>query len=174
MNSKSKLTKIFQQLRLSRIVPAFLLATVLLITTVCNSGSELGALTLNPPVQAGGQNNLHKAGGDGMNQYYKVKEPRVRQDRASLSSTPILLAVANQSETTYPNDDRQIEGLLYSNSHEVKSLNSVNDFVSPERQKELLDPTQIPAKKQPNIDRSNPNNKILEKTGQMFKDASNF
>ncbi len=138
MNNQNKLTKIFQQLRLSRIVTAFLLATVLLITTACNSGDKLAARPHNSSV------------------------------------TPTLLATANQSETTYPNDDRQMEGLLYSNSNEVKSLNSVDDFVSPQRQKELLDPTQIPAKKQPIIDRSDPNNKLLEKTVQMFKDATDF
>jgi hypothetical protein len=38
----------------------------------------------------------------------------------------------------------------------------------------VLDPTQISASKQPIIDRSNPKNKLLEKTKQMFKDASNF
>lgn len=138
MNSQSKLTKIFQQLRLSRIVPTFLLTTVLLIATAYSNGDLLAV-------------PLHNS-----------------------SVTPTLLAAANQSKTTYPNDDKQIEGLLYSNSDEVKSLNSVDDFVSPERQKELLDPTQIPAKKQPIIDRSDPDNKLLEKTGQMFKDAANF
>jgi hypothetical protein len=85
-----------------------------------------------------------------------------------------VLAVANQSETTYPSDEERLEGLLYSNSNKAKSLDSVNDFISPQRQKELLDPTQIPAKKQPAIDRSDPDNKLLEKTAQMFKDAGNF
>lgn len=56
----------------------------------------------------------------------------------------------------------------------MESLDSINDFISSARQKELLDPTQIPAKKQPIIDRFDPNNKFLEKIGQMFEDASNF
>ena len=85
-----------------------------------------------------------------------------------------VLAATNQSETTYPSDDRRLEGLLYSNSDKVESLDNVNDFVSPQRQKELLDPTQIPSKKQPAIDRTDPDNKLLEKTVQMFKDAGNF
>ncbi len=85
-----------------------------------------------------------------------------------------VLAAANQSETTYPSDEQRLEGLLYSNSNKVKSLDNVNDFVSPQRQKELLDPTQIPAKKQPIIDRSDPDNNLLEKTVQMFEDAGNF
>lgn len=134
MNSQSKLTKIFQQLRLGRIVSTLVLATALLITTAFSSGDLL----------------------------------------AAPSNSTTLFAAANQSETTYPNDDQQIEGLLYSKSDQAKSLDSVDDFVSPERQKELLDPTQIPAKKQPIIDRSDPNNKLLEKTVQMFKDAADF
>ena len=78
------------------------------------------------------------------------------------------------SKTTYPTDDNNMNGLLYSDSDRVESLNNVDDFVSPEEQKQLLDPTQIPAKKQPGIDRSDPSNKLLEKTRQMFDDAANF
>lgn len=92
----------------------------------------------------------------------------------NLPASSTLIAVANQSKTTYPTDDNRVEGLLYSDSNEVKSLNSIDDFVSPETQKALLDPAQIPAVRQPIIDRSNPDNKLLEKTAQMFKDAGNF
>ena len=90
------------------------------------------------------------------------------------TSATSVLAGSNQSKTSYPTNDNQLEGLLYSDSNQSKSLDSVNDFVSPEKQKKLLDPTQIPAEKQPIIDRSDPNNRLLEKTVQMFKDASNF
>jgi hypothetical protein len=83
-------------------------------------------------------------------------------------------AASNQSKTTYPTDDSNMNGLLYSDSKRVKSLNNVNDFVSPEEQKQLLDPTQIPAQKQRILDRSDPNAKLLEKTKQMFDDAANF
>ncbi|MDJ0596931.1 MAG: hypothetical protein QNJ72_44400 [Pleurocapsa sp. MO_226.B13] len=84
------------------------------------------------------------------------------------------IAAGNKSETTYPTNEENLEGLLYSDSDKVESLSSVDDFVSPQRQKELLDPTQIPAKKQPILDRSNPDAKLLEKTKQMFDDAANF
>lgn len=83
-------------------------------------------------------------------------------------------AASNQSKTTYPTDDSNISGVLYKDSDRVESLNNVNDFVSPEEQKQLLDPTQIPAKKQPGIDRTDPDAKLLEKTKQMFDDAANF
>ena len=167
---------IFKKPDFAKVASAFLLVTVLFVTTACNSGDKLGARPNNPPVQVGGQNNPHKAGGDGMTKYKVTNAPGVtkKNDHASLSSSSTLIAAANQSQTTYPTDDDQIEGLLYSNSDEVKSLNSVDDFVSPQLQKELLDPAQIPARKQPIIDRSDPNNKLLEKTKQMFDDASNF
>jgi hypothetical protein len=64
--------------------------------------------------------------------------------------------------------------LQYPGSGDVKSAKSKNEFVSPELQKELTDPSQIPAKKQPIVNRSDPDARILEKTGQTFKDASKF
>ena len=92
----------------------------------------------------------------------------VYSEQYSLGST--LIAAANKSKTTYPTDDSNLEGVLYGDET-PESLDSVDDFVSPTTQKQLLDPTQIPAKKQPIIDRSNPDNKLLEKTGQMFDDS---
>lgn len=81
-----------------------------------------------------------------------------------------LVAAANRSETSYPTDDSKVEGPLYGDEP-AESLNSVDDFVAPQTQSKLLDPTQIPAQKQPIIDRSNPNNQLLEKVGQMFDDS---
>ena len=86
------------------------------------------------------------------------------------SDSSTLIAAANKSRTTYPTDDKNLEGLQYDNDN-AKSLNSVDDFVDPATKDRLLDPTQIPAVKQPIIDRSNPDNKLLEKTGQMFDDS---
>lgn len=91
-----------------------------------------------------------------------------------VNALPVSLAAANQSETTYPTDDNQVGGLLYSDDEQVKSLNSVDDFVDPQTQQALNNPAQIPAVKQPILDRSDPDNKLLEKTKQMFEDAGNF
>jgi hypothetical protein len=55
-----------------------------------------------------------------------------------------------------------------------KSLDSANDFVSPETQKALNDPSQIPEIKQPGINRFDPDNQLLEKTKQMLDDAADF
>lgn len=114
-----------------------------------------------------------------------LKKLNINQILTSVALTAILFlttlfsndyasAAGNQSKTTYPTDDSNVTGLLYSDDDRVESLNNVNDFVSPEEQKQLLDPTQIPAKKQPILDRSDPNAKLLEKTKQMFEDAGNF
>ena len=93
---------------------------------------------------------------------------------ATFSSSDSALAASNKSSTTYPTDDSDMNGLLYSDSDDVDSLDAVDDFISPERQKQLLDPTQIPAKKQPRLDRSDPDAKLLEKVGEMFDEAGDF
>lgn len=81
-----------------------------------------------------------------------------------------LVAAANRSETTYPTDDKNVGGLLYGNEN-AESLKNKDDLIDPQVQDRLLDPTQIPAVKQPTINRTNPDNKLLEKTGQMFDDS---
>lgn len=156
----------------SRFATALLLTTFLFITTGCNSGNKVGARPEVPPVQLGGQNNPHKAGGDGMSQYRSpANNSMLDKDNASLPTTN-LLAAANKRETTYSTNEK-VEDLLYSDSP-AESLNNVDDVVSPQRQKALKDPAQIPAVKQPALDRSDPDNKLLEKTKQMFDDAADF
>ncbi|MGF1588959.1 MAG: hypothetical protein ACFCU7_06915 [Pleurocapsa sp.] len=81
--------------------------------------------------------------------------------------------ISKTSKVDYSTGKQEV-GLLYSKSKKVKSLDSVDDFISPKQQQELLNPRQIPTPKQPAINRVNPENQLLEKTKQMFKDASNF
>lgn len=90
-------------------------------------------------------------------------------DRDSFGSST-LIAAANRSETTYPTDDKNVGGLLY-DSDNAESLKNKDDLIDPKIQDRLLDPTQIPAVKQPTINRVDPDNKLLEKTGQMFDDS---
>ncbi|WP_319420935.1 hypothetical protein [Pleurocapsa sp. FMAR1] len=82
--------------------------------------------------------------------------------------------VSDKSDRSDLSNGIQKVGLLYSDSKKVKSLKSVDDFVSPETQRALLNPAQIPAQKQPSIDRADPDAKLLERIRQMFKDASSF
>ncbi len=155
----------FQRLPLRSLVTLVLAVVVLVVTTACNNGDRLGARPDVPPVQMGGQNNPHKAGGDGYTQYKMAPDPSVNKtgNQATLPNFSHLLARTLSSD-----------GLLYPGSEPAKSSKSVNDFVSPERQAELQDPGQIPAKRQPVIDRSNPDDRLLERIGQTFKDASEF
>ena len=90
------------------------------------------------------------------------------------TSSNFALAASNKSNTTYPTDDGNLEGVQYSDENNVESLDNVDDFVTPTEQAKLLDPSQIPAKKQPILDRSDPDANLLEKTKQMFDDAADF
>jgi|GEM_PF-6218521 len=76
------------------------------------------------------------------------------------SSTSVLAAGSQSS-----NNKQQIENKL-------SIEDGVNNFISAEDRSKLSDPAQIPAQRQPIIDRSDPDSKILEKAVQMFKDVT--
>jgi hypothetical protein len=162
-----------KRIQLSKLVVACLLGAVVITMTACNNGNEMGARPEVPPVQMGGQNNPYKMGGDGYGEYKSTLDPAAKptgnQSMAPVSddSTDLMASTG-----IYLSDNGGV--LLYPAKGEVKSADSRDDFVSPQRQKELLDPGQIPAVKQPVIDRSDPDANILEKVGQTFKDASDF
>ncbi|MGI0486678.1 DUF6658 family protein [Pantanalinema rosaneae CENA516] len=159
----------FQQLHFGKLVTAFMMGAVLLIATACSSGNELGARPNNPPVQMGGQNNPHKMGGDTYSQYKMSTDAKAKKsgDRASLMQPSSQLLAASY---TNENSSR----IQYPGSSRVESANSRNEFASPGEQKRLMNPGQIPAQRQPIVDRTNPDARLLEKTGQTFKDASGF
>lgn len=164
-----RLIAAFQQLHFGKLATAFLMGAVLLIATACNSGNELGARPNNPPVQMGGQNNPHKMGGDTYSQYKMSTDAKTKKsgDRASLIQPSSQFLAASY---TNENSSR----IQYPGSGRVESANSKNDFTSSREQEKLMNPGQIPAQRQPIVDRSDPNARILEKTGQTFKDASGF
>lgn len=165
------LVAFLKRIQLSKLVVVCLLGAVLFTMTACNNGNEMGARPEVPPVQMGGQNNPHKMGGDGYSEYKSTLDPATKptgnkslganQHSNLMLSTGIYLA-----------DNGGV--LLYPAKGEVKSADSRDDFVSPEQQRELRNPRQIPAAKQPVIDRSDPDANILEKIQQSFEDASDF
>lgn len=168
-----------KRIQLSKLVVACLLGAVLFTMTACNNGNELGARPEVPPVQMGGQNNPHKMGGDGYSEYKSTLDPATKPtgNQSLKPSGKHSLAPAQQSELMastgiYLADNGGV--LLYPAKGEVKSADSRDDFVSPEQQRELLNPGQVPAVKQPVIERSDPDAKILEKIEQSFKDATDF
>jgi hypothetical protein len=155
--------------QLGRGVLLLFMGAILFLTTACNSGDKLGARPNNPPVQMGGNNNSYTRGGDDYGESRMTTDPSVKgvNKRASLpQSSDHLIAINNPVD--------QARNPIYPGSGNLEASRSVDDFVSPERQKELTDPAQIPAKRQPVFDRSDPKARLLEKTGQQFKDASEF
>jgi hypothetical protein len=164
------LTAFLKKLQLKKILTAFLIGTVLLVTTACNSGNEVGARPDNPPVQMGGQNNPHKAGGDGYTQYKAPTAPMVKEagKRSQLTRPAGKLVAAVDDVRNSPG------GVLYPGSGNLKSADSKDDFFTAKEQKELSNPAQFPETKQQIINRNDPDAKLLEKAGQSFKDASNF
>ena len=59
-----RLISFLEKLRLRQFLSIFLAGVALFIITACSSGSLQGARPYNPPVQAGGNNNPYKGGGD--------------------------------------------------------------------------------------------------------------
>lgn len=166
----NKLFSFFKQLRLGQIIPIVIVGAALFLTTACNSGNMQGARPQNPPVQMGGNNNPHKRGGDGYTNYRMSTDPAVNQtskqgDRASLSFSSNSL-IANSGIESNASD------LLYPGAGATKTKNPDIGPVNSEILKR--DAQQIPARRQVSIDRSDPNENILEKTGEAFKDASEF
>jgi hypothetical protein len=162
------LVNFLKKLQLGKVLAVLFLGVTLLMTTACNPGDELGARPDNLPVQLGGQNNPHKMGGDGYTEYKMSTDPSVTKgDQSSLMpSINQLIASSQVSEDG--------SGLLYPGSGNVESINSKDDFASPETQRKLNSPAQIPAVKQPIVNRADPDSRILEKVGQAFEDASEF
>lgn len=164
-----QLISFFKKLRIGQLLTVFIAGIALFLTTACNSGDIRGARPNNPPVQMGGQNNPHKQGGDGYNAYKQSTDPKVNRatgtgDRASLVNFNQLLA-SNGVQSNGAND------LLYPGTNATGSRNP--DF-GPRHDEFVQDAVEIPAQPQRIVDRSNPDEKILEKTGQAFEEASEF
>jgi hypothetical protein len=148
-----------KKLRLGRMAAICVAGLVLLLNVACSNGNAVGARPNNPPVQMGGQNNPHKGGGDGSNDYQMSTDPAAKtRDRASLSTSGQLIAAAGQTGERSMRDNKD----MTSNSKRTGSATR-----DPMREAQ-----QIPEQPQVVIDRSDPNEKILEKTGRTFKEAA--
>ncbi|XHX75863.1 MAG: DUF6658 family protein [Stenomitos frigidus ULC029] len=149
-----------KKLQLGRFFVVLTLGFVLLLNTACNSGNAVGARPNNPPVQMGGQNNPHKAGGDGYSEYQMSTDPTVKKgDRASLLQPQQLIATSNN--------------LVASSSERNKANASASSSpLKASTRNPLKEVKQLPEQRQEVIDRSDPNVKILEKTGNTFKEAA--
>lgn len=156
--------------KLGQLLTAFVLGIALLFTTACNNGDQLGARPNNPPVQLGGNNNPHSMGGDGYTNYKMSTDPKVKGNNSNLRSSLLPESV-------------EMGQLIASNG--IKS-NAANDLIYPGAnapssshpdigpKEESLRPEPFPSDRQRIVQRSNPNEKILEKIGEQFEEASEF
>lgn len=158
------LVAFLKKLPLRQLLTGVLAVGILFFNTACNAGNVQGARPHNPPVQAGGQNNPHKAGGDGYTNYKMSTD--VKKGRADLQILSNRL-IAQTTYDTYPvNSDR----LIYSGSEPQKAP--------------LYNPSGLPLHQagtsvqesdaQPSFDRSDPDAGLMERIGSAFKDASGF
>jgi hypothetical protein len=164
-----RLTFFFKEVRLREVLMVFFAGLMLFVSTACSNGNVQGARPNNPPVQMGGNNNPHKAGGDGYTNYKMSTDPKVnnnqsksglkKQANLGLSSTRL---VADNSIKSNASD------LIYSGENVPKTS---NPDIGAKQQKSLPN---LPNPKQPVVDRSNPDSKILERVGEAFKDATSF
>ncbi len=165
-----KAVAFLKQFQFGKFLTVLLMGVVLMVTTACNNGDNLGARPDNLPVQMGGGNNPHKAGGDGYTEYKSAPDAKINsgKQRASLIQAPSQWVAINDPHERYDDPNYPPASRIAA----PERNRNVDSLVSPNMQKELMDPTQIPAPRQPVIDRSDPNARILEKTGQAFKQAS--
>ena len=165
-------TAFFKRLRIGQFLTVFMAGLLLFTSTACNAGDVRGARPENPPVQMGGMNNPHKAGGDGSANYKMSTDPKVNQSPAKAEKNRADLSLMGDRLLAATTGDSNSSKLLYPGSEPLKT-----DKFDPELagDKALLQaPDGQPAKPQPVVDRSDPDAKILERIGAAFKDASGF
>ena len=165
-------TAFFKRLRIGQFLAVLMAGVLLFTSTACNSGDVRGARPENPPVQMGGMNNPHKAGGDGYTNYQMSTDPKVNQSPAKAENNRADLSIVGDRLLAATTAESNSSRLLYPGSEPMQT-----DKFDPELggDKALLKaPDGQPAKAQPVFDRSDPNAKILERVGAAFQDASAF
>ncbi|HEY9698939.1 MAG TPA: DUF6658 family protein [Trichocoleus sp.] len=170
-----------KQLQIAKILVICIAGFSLLLTTACNPGNIQGARPNNPPVQMGGNNNPYDAGGDGYNNYKMSADPKVSGShggsyskkeanlRSSLNNLGQLVADSHGIKSNAAED------LLYPGESATTSGHPDIGPVGNEYEKKLVRNTQkAPSDRQRVIQRSDPDQKILEKIGDQFEEASEF
>lgn len=156
-----QLTALLKKLQLGKLLTIFLAGIALFVSTACSNGDLRSARPNSPSVQAGQQQDQKPqlklpTEPPGTNQ--NVKGDR---DQANLNlSSQQLIAANNESELLYPGAETTA-----GRAKKEKELRKITD-------ENAVDP--IPASRQTVSDRSDSNNNILERAGDMFKEASGF
>lgn len=161
----------------ARLLLTLSMGFILLLTTACSSPTIEGARPDNPPVQMGGNNNPYEGSGDGYDHSgMKTEAPTQRnvsalpaeqdvvpgqpQFRLVSNSLTHSLSAENEAKLPYSGTGMDNEGVYKVDLAEAEA----------KRQ----EAQQIPKEKQYIVDRSDPNAKILERSVQAFKSASEF
>lgn len=161
-----------KKLRLAQILTVFLAGLLVFTSTACNAGDVRGARPENPPVQAGGMNNPHKAGGDGYTNYKSSTDPKVNQTPATANKNRADLSIIDDRLLASTRTESNASKLLYPGSAPMETDKFDSELGG---DKALLNPPDgQPAQAQPVFDRSNPDANILERVGAAAKDASAF
>jgi hypothetical protein len=164
-------------LRFARLLLTLSMGFILLLTTACSSPTLEGARPDNPPVQMGGNNNPYGGSGDGYEHSgMKTEAPTQRnvsalpaeqavvpgQPRLRLVSNSLTHSLASENEAKLPYSGTGIDN---------EGVYKVDLAESEAKRQEAQ---QIPKEKQYIVDRSDPNAKILERSVQAFRSASEF
>lgn len=102
-----KLMTFFKQLQLKQILIVCLAVAMLCVSTACSTADARGARPNNLPVQAGGQNNPYKVGGDTNTNYNLSPDPKVSGDKTKANPNQANLPTRSNQlvaavETLYP------------------------------------------------------------------------
>ncbi|MBD2460881.1 hypothetical protein H6G89_07470 [Oscillatoria sp. FACHB-1407] len=163
----SRLVSFFKSLKLRQIVSIVVVGVALLFSTACNNGNLQGARPEVPPVQMGGNNNPHSMGGDGYTEYKMSTDPQVKPSGSNLRSS---LFDFNQLVASNSTDIKSnASDILYPGS---STSSTTKPDIGPRGA--ALEPEPIRGERQRVINRSNPDEQILEKIGQQFEDSSEF
>ncbi|HEY9846991.1 MAG TPA: DUF6658 family protein [Candidatus Caenarcaniphilales bacterium] len=169
----NKLFSFCKKIRLGQILTIFLAGVVLLVTTACNNGGVQGARPDNPPLQAGGNNNPYKGGGDGYTNLRMSTDPKLKAEgqipqhnQAGLPSSFNHLiassgAGSNEAKLLYPGSEITTTGTstILDNQKEQSLQNQA---------------IQNAEQPQPVLIQRNPEANVLEKSAEAFKEASSF
>lgn len=161
-----KIVSFLKSLHLRQILSVLVIGTVLLFTTACNSGDIRGARPDNPPVQAGGNNNPHSMGGDGYTNYKSSTDPSV--NRSNQHSDASLIQSLGNTLIATSAADYDSSDILYPGAKGETGVQGQRLYTEKDGTR------QLPARRQESINRSDPDEGIMESIGEQFKDASQF
>jgi hypothetical protein len=163
---------VLKRLHITQFLTVFLAGLLVFTSTACNAGDVRGARPQNPPVQMGGMNNPHKAGGDGYTNYQMSTDPKVNQSPAKVGKNHADLSILGEILLASTAPESTPSKLLYPGSAPMETDKFDQELGGDKAL--LATPDGQPAKAQPVFDRSDPDAKILERVGAAVKDASAF